>query len=210
MGVTSTLAQSRCWARKSISSAVEICSTCTRRRNFSASATSRRVASSAASGSRHSGCRGRIALSTHVLARDQSRFIFRVERRPSARRRDNPLQRRVIVNQQVARRRPHEHLDPGRGLQAVPVPGSRPRSRACRPRRRRKSHNMRSRAAVTFSASVSAVVVSGTVFGISNTSRHTAEDSRPAAGFEVFLMRHTRARENAPGCRSRRAGRAGR
>ena len=66
-------------ARNAISSAVETCSTCTRRLCFSASRTSRRVAIIAASSSRHSGCEdGSPGRRVHALF--EPRLVLGMER----------------------------------------------------------------------------------------------------------------------------------
>ena len=78
--------------------------------------------------------------------------------------------RRLVLDQQIAGRRAHEHLDAGRAPRAAPAPGCPRRSRACRRRRRRSRRTCaRARGAPCRPASP-ASVVSGLVFGISNTA----------------------------------------
>ena len=104
------LAQSLWSARKAISAAVEMCRTCTRRSYFSASRTSRRVEMIAASSSRHSGCEAGSPGRRCAVARFSraSSSEWKAARRLS---RDDAVERDFIVNEEIAGRGAHEHLD---------------------------------------------------------------------------------------------------
>ena len=78
--------------------------------------------------------------------------------------------RPVVLDEERAGRRAHEHLDAGGARQALQFRRPPPRSRACRRPRRRNRNACDEWPRRTLSASASALVVCGSVFGISNTA----------------------------------------
>ena len=134
------------------------------------SRTSRSVQRSAAISSRQTGCEDG---SPSTRSPSRSRRRNSSSEWKAARRRVLLQDRRdalVVLDQQVAGRGAHEHLDAGRARQPFQLADIARHSRACR-RPRRRSRNACGRCARrTLSASAAALVVSGLVFGISKTA----------------------------------------
>ena len=132
--------------------------------------TSRSVQRSAAISSRQTGCEDG-SPSTRSPSRSRSRNSsseWKAARRRVFFRIDGDAL--VVLDQQVAGRRAHEHLDAGRARQPLQLGRHRWRSRACRRPRRRSRNACGWSPARTLSASASALVVSGLVLGISKTA----------------------------------------
>ena len=131
---------------------------------------SRCVHISAASASRQTGCELRIALDPQVHALAQPVLVLGMERGAAADRLEHVAHAVVVLDQQRAGRRAHEHLDAagaGQPLELGELVGVLARAR----RHRTRSRNACGDAPrATLSASAAALVVGGSVLGISNTA----------------------------------------
>ena len=163
--------------------------------------TSRCVAISAASASRHSGCDDGSPARRRPMRsfRRASSSAWKAARRRDLR--DDAVERGLVVDQQIAGRGAHEHLDAGRALEplergdvvdvlarAADVEGEVAEHAVARARAPCRRASRR-------------VVVSGLVFGISNTAVTPPSTARAAAASRGPPCARGPARGNAPGCR---------
>ena len=157
--------------------------------------TSRCVESSAAISSRQTGCEDGIARHAQILALVEPGLVLGVERGAPARAPQDRRDAGVVLDQQRAGGRAHEHLDAGRARQPLQLRDVLRRCRACRRPRRRNRNACGAFARATLSARASAVVVSGLVFGISNTAVTPPRTAAARARFQIFLVGQARLAE---------------